>query len=593
MQYLRMLTNALAGGVLVALYLLVLVLQLNPQVPVISTTTGRWFAALVTFYGPYAASIIYFLILLRETLASRPLSPAWFSVRLLVWLGAAIAAASAALTWANLQAFRAVLPVAAAERMQEGATATTICAAVLFTVALMRYSFGRRGTRAAAVLLAASILISIGVPLWLRGAVEPPVPNARRARVERIGGAPPPRVRVILIDGASLGFIRQRAAGGQLPNFGRVLDSGAAIDLATLKPTHAVPVWAAAATGKYPSKTGVRSDALYKIRPNDGDPVDLLPDYCFARALVELGFVTPEPLTSQSLGSRPLWDIVADYGFASGIVAWPLTSPAHAARGYVISDGFDDAASSPLRLADAKAGDPTSAADLAREVFDRWQAKSWPEIMPTFGTHETVPAARWDHAYSEAAALLEQQYAPRLTAVRYEGIDVYGHHYLPDAEPERFGIRREDPRRSPLDRYYAYLDAEIGRAIGQQEDGDLLLVIAGFGMEPSPPSKRVIMWLLGFADPPGTHEPAPDGFLLAYGSHVAQGTFERGAIVDIAPTVLYYMGFDIGRDMDGFARTDLFLRRYTLDRPVKYIATHETGEETRRAADSVHSAIAR
>ncbi len=98
-----------------------------------------------------------------------------------------------------------------------------------------------------------------------------------------------------------------------------------------------------------------------------------------------------------------------------------------------------------------------------------------------------------------------------------------------------------------------------------QEDGDLLLVVAGFGMEPSPPIKRAVMWLLGLADPPGTHEPAPDGFLLAYGTHVAHGSFDRGSIVDIAPTVLYYMGLDIGRDMDGFARTDLFLRTYTLD----------------------------
>jgi hypothetical protein len=578
-----MLTNALAGGVLVALYLVVLVLQLNPQVPVFSATAGRWFVALIAFYGPYAASVIYFLILLREALAPRRLSPAWFSVRLMAWLGAAVAAMAAAVTWANLRGFRAVLSQAAADRMQQGATATTIFAAVLFSVALLRYSFGRRGSRTTAVLLLGSMLLSAIVPLWLRGPVEPPVPTARRAKVERLGGPPPPRVRLILIDGASLGFIRQRVAGGQLPNFGRLLDSGATMDLATLKPTHAVPVWAAAATGKYPPKTGVRSDARYRVRPDDDDPVDLLPDYCFARALVQLGFVTPDPLTSVSLGGRTLWDIVADYGFASGIVAWPLTNPAHASRGYIISDAFDDAASSPFRLADAKAGDPTSAVDIAREIFDYWQTRAFPEILPTFSANETAPAARWDHAYSESAELLEQAFAPRLTAVRYEGLDVYGHKYLPDAEPELFGsVRRDDPRRSPLDRYYTYLDGEVGRAIAAQEEGDLLMVVAGFGMEPSPLPKRLILPLLGYADPPGTHEPAPDGFLLAYGSHVAHASLDRGSIVDIAPTVLYYMGLDIGRDMDGFARTDLFLRTYTLDRPVKYIATHETGEEVKR-----------
>ena len=73
----------------------------------------------------------------------------------------------------------------------------------------------------------------------------------------------------------------------------------------------------------------------------------------------------------------------------------------------------------------------------------------------------------------------------------------------------------------------------------------------------------------------GTHESAPDGFLLAYGTNVASGQFPRGAIVDLAPTVLYYMGVAVGRDMDGFARTDLFVPAYVFEHPVKYVASHE------------------
>src|SRR5688572_26436177 len=138
MRYLRMLTNALAGGVLVATYLVVLVLQLNPHVPVVSMTAARWFVALMAFYGPYATSVIYFLILIREALASRRLNPAWFSVRLMAWLGAAGASAAALVTWGNLKGFRSVLSEGAADRMQQGATATTIFAVVLFTIALFR-----------------------------------------------------------------------------------------------------------------------------------------------------------------------------------------------------------------------------------------------------------------------------------------------------------------------------------------------------------------------------------------------------------------------------------------------------------------------
>ena len=45
--------------------------------------------------------------------------------------------------------------------------------------------------------------------------------------------------------------------------------------------------------------------------------------------------------------------------------------------------------------------------------------------------------------------------------------------------------------------------------------------------------------------------------------------------MDVAPTVLYYLGVPIGRDMDGYARTDIFERPFTLGKPTTFIATHE------------------
>jgi hypothetical protein len=134
---------------------------------------------------------------------------------------------------------------------------------------------------------------------------------------------------------------------------------------------------------------------------------------------------------------------------------------------------------------------------------------------------------------------------------------------------------RSDPRRSVLDQYYAFIDHEVGEAIRRLAPGDLMLVVSGFGMEPTALGKRLLARLLRRPEIPGTHEPAPDGFLLAYGSNVASGPFPRGTVVDLAPTVLYYMGVPVGRDMEGFARTDLFVPTYVLDHPVKYVASHE------------------
>ena len=38
--------------------------------------------------------------------------------------------------------------------------------------------------------------------------------------------------------------------------------------------------------------------------------------------------------------------------------------------------------------------------------------------------------------------------------------------------------------------------------------------------------------------------------------------------------VLYYLGLPVGRDMDGYARSDLFRRVFTSERPIAFIPTH-------------------
>ena len=41
------------------------------------------------------------------------------------------------------------------------------------------------------------------------------------------------------------------------------------------------------------------------------------------------------------------------------------------------------------------------------------------------------------------------------------------------------------------------------------------------------------------------------------------------------PTVLYFLGLPLGRDMDGFARTDIFRTDFTDLHPVTYIPTYD------------------
>jgi hypothetical protein len=125
-----------------------------------------------------------------------------------------------------------------------------------------------------------------------------------------------------------------------------------------------------------------------------------------------------------------------------------------------------------------------------------------------------------------------------------------------------------------LDVYFAYVDSLVGDAMSSLEENDLLLVVSGFGMEPLPFGKRLLERLIGDPRFTGTHERAPDGFLLAYGSPVAPARQARGAVVDVAPTLLYFLGLPVARDMDGFVRADLFTRAFTEQRTITFIPSY-------------------
>jgi hypothetical protein len=575
MRFLRMLTNSVVAGALGAAYLTVLVLQLNPHVPLLSSTTWRWFVTLGAFYGVHLAVLFYVLMVMREFFSLDVLSPGWVSVRVLAWLAAGVASVAAVLMWLNVRGFGAALDAVAVRRMTAGAIATALSALVLLGIAVAHYSSGRRGGRVGAALFAIAVTGSIALPVAARGpGSEARKPSNTLNPSARVARPPTPRVVLLLFDGASLEYIWTRAAEGRLPHFARLIESGAAIDLATIRPTQPDPVWAAVATGMYPSKNGVRSAASYYAW-GDAQPVDLLPDHCFSHALVSLGIVRDVPNSSTAWQARPLWTILADSGVSVGVVRWPLTYPAQPVVGFLLADRFHTLLGSMLEFGD-QAAYPGDVVPLAREAFAAEDATSRGTAPISEDSAERSAVVR-DGFYSRAMESLRARWRPQVTALRYQGLDAVGHRHWSAAQPRSGGESSDaDRRRSAqvLDRAYLTVDAEIGAAIQSLASGDLLLAVGGFGMQRLNPVKRLLGRVVGDPDMTGSHERAPDGFLLAYGTAVEPGRRQRGSIVDVTPTVLYYLGLPVGRDMDGYARSDLFVRAFTDERPIAFIPTH-------------------
>lgn len=585
MRYLRMLTNAMIGGGLLASYLTILVLQLNPRLAI------AWMpalaATLVFSYGMHAVAAFYVLIVLRQLLASEVLSPGWISFRFLVWLSAVASVVGAVMMWVNLRGFRAVLDQAAVRRMTMGAAALTVCAGICVVMVIVHRWSGRRSTRAGATVLGVAVMASLAVPLILRG---PGTGRARPARVPAPAVEPAPsanvsRVTLLLLEGASLDVIVPEAANGRLPHFARLLEGGASFHLATLRPTQPSTVWTAAATGKLPFKNGIRSAAMYyPLASREG--LEVLPDFCFAHALVRFGFLSQRVHTSGDLTALPLWSILSSQGVSVGVVNWAVTHPVRPVLGYLVSDRYGRARGA-IDLEGPESLWPAAAADAAEPVPAGAAAAAAPLVPPV----PPVPAAPADESYERVtrpcdtdrafdrmAAGLEARMPARFRAVRYECLDAVGHYYLRYTKPTAFGdVSDEELARfsSILPAQYARADAVIGREIEALAPGDLLLVVSGFGMEPIDPGKRLLERAFGNPELNGTHERAPDGFLMAFGTGVRPGHYERGAIIDLAPTILYYLGLPVGRDMDGFARTDIFARPLVAARPITYIPSYE------------------
>ena len=574
-----MLSNSVIGGVTFALYLTILVLQLNPRYSLAGVPSLA--ATLILSYGVHASAAFYALIVFRQLVAAEVISPGWISFRFLVWVSSGAALVGSLLMWVNLRGFGPVLDIDAQRRMTAGALGLTVCAGLMMALAIGHRWTVRHSSRPGAAALGLTLMASLAVPLMLRGPGTGPAGPGRWSRPPAVAATPAGdrKVTLIVLEGASLDLLAPMAAQGRLPHFARLLEAGASMHVATIRPTQPGPVWTAMATGKLPFKNGIRYAASYY--PIAGhEPLEVLPDYCFSHGLVRFGALRQVIHTSRDLTARPLWALLDAQGIPVGVVNWAVTQPAQEVRHFVVSDQFDALQQTTVDMDNAGALWPREAlAGVAAASSQAYREQPPPGGPPGDRVRELVGrTCQADRAHEQVAAYLDGRYPTRFLAVRYECLDKVGEYFLRYAVPGAFGDVSDDEIQqygAVVASNYAAADAAVGRAVDAQRPGDLLMVASGFGMEPLGVGKRLLDRSLGNADQSGTHERAPDGFLLVFGTDVAPGRYPRASLVDVAPTILYVFGLPVARDMDGFARTDIFTPAFTGSHPITYIPTYE------------------
>ena len=583
------LTSALLAAAIGAAGLSILVLALNPELALLPALP----ALLLCLSLPWTVGgtlALWLLALLMTALRwwPRPFRPVVVGRPLFCALSCAALAACATLYWHNLLAYRHALPVAAVHALATSAVAMTGAVLVFLAIGLDVALFPRHDRPFAAALAILAPAFSLAVPLALR----PQAPAAPAPVPIRLQATPAARrVYVVAIDGLSPADVAGDPAVARVPWLAQLARRGAMARLATVRPTEGPPVWTTILTGRLPRDNGIRSASSYRLLGSQSDWA-LLPKGALVGMLERARVVSRRSLPSTARRKRALWNILDSFGIASGLVGVFGTQPPETIRGFVVSPYFHMLRHDPARLAAslhprdllaevaARALEPSDLDPaLLRELADPSEPAASPLRDPAV-RRLAEQALAPDLSNARVADVLLQTYAPSFFVMAFHGYEEAGHQFYRYAHPEAFG-------NVPLDeaRRYGHVLSGYTALIGRWVQGlertlqpeDVLVVISGHGLAPTPLWRRLLGALTGTEVGAAGHADAPPGVFVAVGGPVRAGAELHGvSVLDVTPTLLYLMGLPVAKDMEGRVLSDLVGADFAREHPVTFIPSYES-----------------
>ncbi|MFB3896742.1 MAG: alkaline phosphatase family protein [bacterium] len=151
------------------------------------------------------------------------------------------------------------------------------------------------------------------------------------------------KLLVIGFDGADWKVLNSLVQQHKLPQFAYLISTGVSGKIKTLHPTMSPLIWTSIATGKLPYKHGVYSHVTLII-PGIKTPIaqfDSLGLKWVWKSLIVLDLIRQIPVTTTSIHTATIWDILGAHGNRIGLVgwwpSWPI-EPEH--KEFVVADNI-------------------------------------------------------------------------------------------------------------------------------------------------------------------------------------------------------------------------------------------------------------
>lgn len=353
------------------------------------------------------------------------------------------------------------------------------------------------------------------------------------------------RITLIGMEGLSFEFLIPLINQQKLPNFAWLMEEGSWGRLSTFTPNEAFILNNSFSTGKLPSKHRKISYFKYYI-PNLEYELFAVPRFIFFRQLTRIGLLVPSPNQLDS-DTADIWKIIEFNKGTSLRKDWPY--------GFQILNPQEETRKNFERFFNELRFDGNFIVSVLRQSFYR------------------------DSEFENKASQEKVKKQPHLFSLMLSGLNRVESYFYKFSFPEFFGeVSHEEISKyqSVIDTYYKFYDQVIGKYLASLRDNELLIVYSPHGIEPLPIWKRVVEWSLGNSEITASHELAPDGAVFFFGKEVNKGwNIEEVNIIDITPTLLYYLGLPVAKDMDGIVLSSIFPKSFTSENPVLYINSYQ------------------
>ena len=405
-------------------------------------------------------------------------------------------------------------------------------------------------------------------------------------KADLVEGARPSYYKVMVLgfDGVDPEFLDAMLSQGKLPNFARLVREGAYGPCQTFKPTKSVVIWTSIATGKRMEKHGIIDWMLLT-----GDKREKV-------------------LASGNVRrTEALWNIASAAGRDSQTINWWATWPAEPVHGEMVSNHYPRPRGNTL---DEVTYPPALREELEpyhhldREaVKEKMRSAGIPVYTPELAEATFRPSDNFRREFRASAGnfgedliveriahhLLDTKGQRDLFGVIFRNTDIFSHFLwrfidrriaarvfrllMEDKVPLTLEIETtmNEAYAQVLESLYVHEDKRLGRLMERAGPDTVVVVVSDHGFQFRP---------YGFyhygLDGEGRTK-APPGVVFLWGKPIRSGVrLNNPTVFDVAPTVLYFLGLPVGRDMDGRVLTEAIHPQHLAGRPVEWVATHDT-----------------